>query len=332
MTIAKNVTELIGARTYLPEGPYGTNGNAPQPNFEPGTVIQGDLKAEFEFVLLPVSSTITLNQGDVIIYDNSGYGIQSLAGTGVHPFGSAAGSVFYGGRTGDLNAIVSVGNIWSYTFSTPGIYGIWVQRAGIGLVNCATVNAQTKPLNTTAVPGQLNAPATALSTSQGFGAGVLYTCPTSWTFTGTTTSGSATLTGVSWAKTPGITRGQLITGTGIPTGTVVTDFQGSTVSLSQVATASGAITATVQNGVTTGSVTSGSNVITNVASIAGLYPNQTLTGTGVSSTIVSITGTSIGNYTITLAGNATATNSSVTLTGSVYIEAFWGWPTISVQN
>jgi hypothetical protein len=333
MTIAKNATALLGARVYLPEGPYGTAGNLPQPSFAPGTVIEGELKAEFEFVLLPVSSTITLNQGDCIVYDNSGYGIQSLAGTGVHPFGAGVGSVFFGGRTGELNGIVPPGNIWSYTFSTPGVYGIWVQRSGYGLINCATVNAQTKPLNTTAVPGQLNAPASPLATSQGFGTGVLYTCPTTWTVTGTTTSGSATITGVSWTNNPGITKGQLITGTGIPTGAVVTDFQGSTISLSQTATSSNsAITITVQNGVTTGNVVNGSNVITGVTAIAGLYPNQTLTGTGVSSRIVSITGVSTGNYTITLAGNATATNSAVTLTGSVYVEAFLSWPTISAQN
>ena len=330
MTIAKKVTANIGARAYLPEGPFGSAGQFPLPSFAAGEVVEGDLGAEFEYVLLPVSAAITLNQGDCIVWDNSGYGIQSLTGSGAHPFGAQVGFFFLGGRVADLQGLVSPGNIWSYTF-TPGVYGIWCQRAGKGLVNCATVNAQTKPLNTTAVAGQLNAPATALAASMGFGAGVLSACPTSWTFTGTTTSGSSVITGVTWTKTPGITKGQTISGTGVVTGSVVTDFGGSTVTMSNAASASGTVTITVSNAQTYVTTTNGSPVLTNVTSIAGLYPNQTLTGTGISGTIVSITGNA-APYTITMSANSSATANSISAVPSVYIEAFINWPTIAVQN
>lgn len=333
MTIAKKVVgPAIGARVYLPEGPFGVGGQYPMPGFAPGEVIEGDLGAEFEYVLFPVASTVTLNQGDCIVYDNSGYGVQSLTGAGAHPFGASVGFAFFGGVKAEENGLVPQGSIWSYTFSTPGIYGIWVQRSGKGLVNCATVNAQTKPLATTAVAGQLNAPATALVGSMGINAGSLSACPTSWTFAATTTSGSAVLTGVSWTKTPGITKGQTISGTGIPTGAIVTDFEGSTVTMSAVATASGAITATVSNAQTYVNTVSGSPVLTGVTSIAGLYPNQTLTGTGIAGTIQSITGTAATGYQITMSANATATGSAISAVPSVYIEAFINWPFIASQN
>lgn len=331
MTIAKKITGLVGARAYAPEGPFGAAGQYPLPSFAPGEVIQGDLGAEYEYVMLPVTSSITLNQGDCIIYDNSGYGVQSLTGSGAHPFGASAGFLFLGGSKADQASQPAPGNIWSYTFS-PGVYGIWVQRAGKSLINCATVNAQTKPLNTTAVAGQLNAPSAALAGSMGFGTGVLSACPTSWTFTGNVTSGSAVITNVAWTKTPGITKGQTISGTGIPTGTVVQDFNGSTVTLSAVATATNAgVTITVSNAQTYVTTTNGSPVLTNVTSIAGLYPNQTLTGTGISGTIVSITGNA-APYTITMSANSSATANSISAVPSVYVEAFVNWPTITVQN
>lgn len=332
MTISKKITDVIGARGYLPEGPYGSAGNYPLPSFPPGEVCPGELGAEYEFVMLPVSAAITLNQGDCIVYDNSGYGIQSLTGTGAHPFGASVGFFWLGGRNADQATQPAPGNVWQYAFSTPGVYGIWVQRAGKGLVNCATVNAQTKPLNTTAVAGQLNAPAAALAGSMGFGTSTLYTCPTSWTFTGNVTSGSAIITSVAWTKTPGITIGQTISGTGIPTGAVVKDFSGSTVTLSAIATATNtSVTVTVSNAQTYVNTTNGSPILTGVTSIAGLYPNQTLTGTGIVGTIVSIYGTA-APYTIQMSGNSTATGSAISAVPSVYVEAFIYWPTIAAQN
>lgn len=332
MTIAKKATGLIGQRAWAPEGPFGTAGNFPMPSFAPGEVAEGELGAEYEYVLLPVTAAITLNQGDCIVYDNSGYGVQSLTGAGAHPFGASVGFVFYGGRVAE-ETIPVAGNIWSYTYQ-PGIYGIWVQRAGKGLVNCLTINAQTKPLNTTAVAGQLNAPTTPLAGSMGMSP--VFTCPLTWTFTGTVTSGSSVITAVAWTKTPGITKGQTITGTGIPAGSYVVDFVGSTVTFSNLtgtnATATNTgVTVTVANNLTTLTTTNLSPVLTNVTSIAGLYPNQTLTGTGIVGTIVSITGNS-APYTITMSGNSTATANNITAVPSVYVEAFIYWPAISSQN
>jgi hypothetical protein len=332
LTIARKITDQIGMRAYLPEGPYGASGNYPMPSFAPGEVVVGELGAEFEFVFFAANAAVTLNQGDCIVYDNSGYGIQSLTGTGAHPFGASMGFFFLGGRNADQATQPAPGNIWSYTFATPGIYGIWVQRAGKGLVNCLTVNAQTKQMNTTAVPGQLNAPATALVGSMGTTAGELYACPTSWTFTGTTTAGSAVITNVSWTKTPGITKGQTISGAGIPTGAVVTDFNGSTVTMNLAATSTNAgETVTVSNAQTYVTTTSGSPVLTNVTSIAGLYPNQTLTGTGIAGVIQSIVGNA-APYTITMSANSTATGNGIAAVPSVYIEAFIYWPMIATQN
>ncbi len=61
----------------------------------------------------------------------------------------------------------------------------------------------------------------------------------------------------------------------------------------------------------TGSITSGSAIVTNVSSVAGLTIGQTVAGTGIpaGTTIVAI-----GTTTITLSQNATATNAGITIT------------------
>lgn len=335
MSIARKVTGLIGPKVYQPEGPYGAAGNFPFPSFAPGDISRGELGAEYEFVLFAANVATTLNQGDCLVWDNTGFGVQSLTGTGAHPFGAQVGTVFFGGQSALEQQITPpLGNIWTATLQ-PGVYGVWCQRAGKGLANIATVNAQSKPLNTTAVGGQLNAPAAALAGSMGFAAGTFSPCPTSNTFTANTTAGSGVLTGVAWTKSPGIERGMTVSGTGVPTGAVVTDFSGSTVTISPAATAAGTgVTITVSRGNTYGNTTNNSALVTGVTSIAGVYPNQTISGTGIagSTTIVSVTGTAAGGYTITLSQPATVTGPAVNLTTSGYIEAFLNWPTIAVQN
>lgn len=332
MTIAKNVFGGIGPRVYLPEGPYGAAGNAPLPSYADGSVIQGELGAEYEFVRIAVATPFTVNQGDVFVWDNSGLAVQSQTGSGAHPFGASVGTAFLGGRVSDLQGVTSPGNVWTYTFPTPGVYGMWMQRSGKSLINCATVNAQTKPLNTTAVNGQVNAPATALSGSMGVNSA--YTAPTVFTFTASTTTGSAVLTGITGNALKGLVKGQTLSGTGIATGAVIADIQGATVTMSLAATATNAAqTITATNGSSYGTTTSGSAALTNVTSINGLYPNATIAGTGIpgSTTILSITGNS-APYTINMSANATATANSIALTASVYIEAFLDWPFIGSQN
>ena len=329
MTIATVQAGVIGSRSYAPEGPFGTAGNFPWPAFKPGEVNYGDAEGEWVYVLLPVVSAFTLNQGDWLVWDNSYMAVVSQTGSGVHPFGANCGTFFLGGRVAAGQNNTSAGNIWSYTFSTTGIYGIWVQRAGISIGNVATINAQTKPLNTTAVNGQMNAPAAPLAGSMGT-TGV-FTAPLSFTFTGTTTTGSAILTAASQNK--GLVIGQSLSGTGVATGAVIKDIQGSTVTMSLVATATGTVTITAQNGQFFCTTTNASPNLTNVTSIAGIYPNQTLTGTGIAgaTTVLSVLGNS-APYTIVMSANATATANNITVAATVYYEILLRWPYIGSQN
>jgi hypothetical protein len=329
MTISYKQVEAVGGRIYLPEGPFGAAGQFPIASFTPGYVVGGDAESEYTYLFLNVAAALTLNQGDVLVWDNSYVAVQSQTGAGIHPFGADVGTFFLGGRVGDPAAAPNAGNVWSYTFSTTGVYGIWVQRAGTSLMNIATVNAQSKPINTTAVLGQVNQPAAALAGSMGIGNA--WSAPTSFTCTATTTTGSTVLTAVNTNK--GMVIGQQLSGTGIATGAYIKDLQGATITMSLAATSSATNTITASNNATTGNVTNLSAAITGVATIPGIYPNQTITGTGIpaSTTILSITGTA-GNYTINLSAAATATNAAVALTTSIYVEAFLRWPNVSVQN
>jgi len=328
MTIAQRQYEAIGARVNLPEGPFGNSGNTPFPSFLPGTEASGDREAEFVYLFLTVETTMTLNQGDVLVWDNSFQAVQSQTGSGVHAFGSSVGTFFLGGQIDTAEEFAS-GGIWQYVFPTPGVYGIWVQRAGVSLMNIATVNVQTKPMNTTAVLGQVNCPAAALSGSMGITGA--YPALTSWTFTATTVIGSVNLTVASQAK--GLVIGQTLSGTGIPNGTYIKDIQGGIVVMSAAATAAGTgVTITAANNSCWGSTTNGSpNLV--VPNIPGIYPNQTIAGTGIpgSTTILSISG-GPGAYTIVMSANATATAASINFTTTVYIEALLRWPQITVQN
>ena len=62
----------------------------------------------------------------------------------------------------------------------------------------------------------------------------------------------------------------------------------------------------------------------------GVYPNATLTGTGVSGTLSKVTGTP-GNLTITLSANASASG-TVSIAATQYVEAFLTNPFISSQT
>jgi hypothetical protein len=330
MAIASFQMEGLGARTYLPEGPFGAAGQTPLPSFKPGAVVAGDCEAEFVYLTFEPTASVTINQGDWFAWDHTYVGVLSpVAAAASLPFGANVGTFFLGGRVGDPAAAPAAGNVWSYTF-TAGVYGIWVQRSGTSLMNVATINAQSKAMNTTAVAGQMNQPSAALANSMGIvGA---WTAPLTQTFTATTVTGSAILTVVSATK--GYAIGMKITGTGIPSSTVIRDIQGSTVTISNAATASGsAVTMTATNSAADVTTTTSSAVLTNVTSINGLYPNQTITGTGISAstTIVSITGNQ-APYTITMSAVATATANNIAVVGTIYYEGFLRWPYAGVQN
>ena len=83
----------------------------------------------------------------------------------------------------------------------------------------------------------------------------------------------------------------------------------------------------------TANTTNGSAVLTNLSTVTGIYPNMTISGTGIpaSTTISSING-SAGNYTITLSANATATGSTITMTCAKYVEAYLNSAFISAAN
>ena len=326
MTISRFKSDLIGPRAFAPEGPYQT-ANWPLQEFSPGEVTWGDGESRFVFVTLPIPVATTLNQGDFVVYDNSFAAVQSQTGAGVHAFGASVGTVYFGGRVATANASVSAGNVWSITLS-PGVYGIWVQVYGICVANIATVNLQSKPMNTTAVLGRADQPAVALAGSMGIvGA---FSCPLSNTFTATTVTGSVNLTAASQNK--GLVIGQTLSGAGIATGTIIKDIQGPIVVMSLVATASASgVTVTAANNSFVCTTTNASPTLTNVTSIAGLYPNQTVTGTGIAGVIVSIFGNA-APYSILMSANSTATANSISATTSGYIEAFIKTPYIGVQN
>lgn len=326
MTISIAQFEGLAARVYTPEGPYGAAGQTPLPSYAPGDVVAGKAEAEFTFVLFPVTAAVTLNQGDLLVWDNSYTASQSsfVFATAGYPLGTDVGTFFLGGRVGDPAAAPAAGNQWSYTFGV-GVYGIWVQRAGTSLAKTGTITTQATQAVTTSTVSQVAyaAGATHFQNING-----IYSCFTSFTFTGTTTTGSTVLTAVS--NCVGLVKGQTLSGTGVATGAVITDIQGSTVTMSLAATANGSVTITAANNSTFVTTTNGSPVLTNVTSIAGIYPNQTIAGTGIpgSTTIVSITGNA-APYTITMSANATATANNINATTTGYIETFLRWPFLS---
>lgn len=329
MTIAIAQFEAVGARTFAPEGPFGTAGNTPLPSFKPGSVAAGDAESEFVYLLFPVYASRTVNQGDFVCWDNSyqaGVLSDVFVATG-YPLGTDVGTFYLGGRSADPAAFPNAGNLWSYTFPTAGIYGIWVQRAGTSIGNWGTITTQATQAVSTITVGQA-ASATGATHFQNI-TGLSSTANT-WTFTGTTTTGSAVLTGIAALTLgTGLENGLTLSGTGIPNGTTILDFQGASLTMNSVATATGAVTITAKKGTAFITTANGSPIVTS-PTINGLYPNALLTAVGVAggaATIVSITGNS-APYSITLSGNSTA-SATVTATASKYIETFLRWPYLS---
>lgn len=329
MAIAIYTYEAAGSRIGPPEGPFGASGNTPVPAFKPGTVGCGDCESEFVYLLFPVYTSRTLNQGDFIAWDNSYMAnvLSDVFATTGYPVGTDVGTLYLGGRSGDPAAWPNAGNMFSYTFPTPGLYGIWVQRAGTSLGNWGTITTQATQAVSTSTVGQI-ASATGASSFQNV-TGASSTVSTR-TFTGTTATGSTVLTAIAaLTKGTGLEIGMTLSGTGIPNGAVLIDFQGNTATMSVAATAAGAVTITATKGTTFITTVNGSPIVT-APTINGLYPNALLTAVGVAggaATIVSISGNQ-APFSITLSGNSTA-SATVTATASKYIETFLRWPYLS---
>lgn len=329
MTIAISQFEGLGARTYAPEGPFGSAGNFPVPNFKPGSVVGGDAESEFVYLLFPVYTSRTLNQGDFIAWDNS-YSANVLSdvfATTGYPLGTDVGTFYLGGRSGDPAAWPNGGNLWSFTFPTPGIYGIWVQRAGTSIGNWGTITTQATQAVSTSTVGQVASAAGAASFQNVSG---VWSATQTRTFTGTTATGSAVITAIAaLTKGSGLEIGLTLSGAGIPNGAIIVDFQGNTVTMNVVATASAAVTITATKGTAWITTVNGSPIVTS-PTINGLYPNALLTAAGVAggaATIVSISGNA-APYQITLSGNSTA-SATVTSAATKYVETFLRWPYLS---
>lgn len=329
MTIAIAQFEAVGARTYAPEGPFGAAGQSPLPSFKPGSVTGGDAESEFVYLLFPVYASRTINQGDFIAWDNTYTAnvLSDVFATTGYPLGTDVGTFYLGGRSGDPAAWPNAGNLWSYTFPTPGLYGIWVQRAGTSIGNWGTITTQATQAVSTSTVGQVASAAGASSFQNVSG---LWSVTNIATFTGTTATGSAVLTAIAaMTRGSGLEIGMTLSGTGIPNGAVIIDFQGSTVTMNVVATASAAVTVTARKGTAWITTVNGSPIVTS-PTINGLYPNALLTAVGVAggaATIVSISGNS-APYQITLSGNSTA-SATVTSVATKYIETFLRWPYLS---
>lgn len=344
MTISAFEFDLIGMHPYTPEGPYGTAGNFPLPSVKPGTVVAGDNGGEFIFLLFPVVTAMTLNQGDAVCWDNTMVASRTgeISVTGEYDIGLNVGTVNFGGTTGGVAGGTGIaGNAFNFTFAT-GTYGIWAQRAGPSLAN---INATTTLAIPTTIGGNrgritfLAVP----TKSNAISPGSLGFMQTSKTFTADTLTGSTTLLNVNVGKF--VQKGMALTGTGIPgtTGfpvTTVLDFTGSTITMSAAATATNVANVnTALANSTSGFTASGSPILTGVASILGFYPNQTIAGTGIpaATTIVSIGGTS-APFTITMSANATATSAAgvyiafSTTAMPNYGEVFLNWPIYSAAT
>jgi hypothetical protein len=118
-------------------------------------------------------------------------------------------------------------------------------------------------------------------------------------FTGIVTNTSKNITLVS--SFTGLTVGQVVGGPGIPAGSTIATLTPATntIVMNNAATATSTIPITAAN------VTSGSNIVSGLGSVAGILVGQTISGTGIpGSTTVTI----IGTNTITISSNATLTN------------------------
>lgn len=332
MTIAQFQRDLIGARIYYPEGPFGSMGNDPRPGFGIGSSAHGPGEGEWVYVRLALLVATTIKQGDLLMWDNSFTATLAVSNATApgYPVGMKVGTVFFGGRVGDPAAHPNPGNVWSATLSA-GIYGVWAQVRGCSLLNVGTVTSQATAPVTTSTAGLVGFTGAAAGGAQVItGVSVM---PVAFTFTATTVVGSSTLSAVS--TNVGLVTGMNITGTGIPNGTVIKSIDGATVVISKVATAAGSgVTMTCTNGKASAATTVNlSAILSNVSTLVGFYPNQTITGTGIpASTLISSMESKGGVNTITMSKAATASATIADLTAAQaanYSEAMLNYPTIT---
>jgi hypothetical protein len=342
MTIAIEQFSTVGAKIFQPDGPF-SNQTPGLLAFKLGTVIDGDAEAEYTYLQLTVTGALVLQQGTIIGWDNSYQAYLPTTATETQHGGSSIGSFFLGGRVGDPGGLPSSAN-WPYlyTFPSPGVYGIWVQRSGSALLNLVSA-AVTAPafgnvVTTTTTAGAVDAPTASVGKPiQG-----LFLAPFSATFTCNNTNGSAVLTAVSTAK--GVELGMGITGTGIPAGCFVAAINGNTITLGNITAAGSALCTSTNTGLTatcsryqfTANTVNGSPILTNVSNISGIYPGSGLgvagAGIPIGATVLSIGGNSASGFVVTMSANATSTTTSTTfnftpvVSNTTVVEGLFRWP------
>ena len=150
---------------------------------------------------------------------------------------------------------------------------------------------------------------------------------TSFTVTATATNGSATLTGVT--STTGLAVGGVVTGFGIPPGTIVASFTGNTITMNNPAVIAIPLTATA---------TFGSPILTGIADTTGIAVGGSVTGSGIppNTTVQAFTTTPPAPppaETITMSKNAGAPNAAAPGTvGTFTIGATTGQYVITIQQ
>lgn len=329
MTIASPQIELLGIKTFIPEGPFDFVTTFPSQRL--GVCVEGDYESEYVPLYFDATAGQTVKQGDALVWDGTYTAIYCITANATR--GMSFGTLYLGGRYGDATAgggAIGGGAAFSYTFPVAGRYMIYAQRAGTSLLSVNSSAATGNLAETTTTSGQVGAPASPTVTSKLIAGLYLPAAQSTFTFTANTTNGSAVLTNVSLFK--GLAVGQTISGTGIPTGTIITLISAGSITISNAATATNtSTTITVTNYQFYCTTTNGSPTLTNVTTVYGIYPGATLTGTGVSGTVVSINGSS-GNWSITMSANASASGSNIAVAATLYTEALLKWPYIDKTN
>ena len=236
-----------------------------------------------------VTFTGSLTAGKPLIYAFLGANVPAVGsivtGIGIPP---GAGAV--------ITALTNTASATPTAITTKG-------SAVLTVVSSVSNLALGQPITGTNVPA--NSYISALGTNT-----ITFTNPTAATASGSTTvsptgyvtSGSATITGLS--SVSGLIVGQVITGTGIPSGaTILSPIGTTTITISAPATLTSQV-------VTTGSLTAGSPTVSGVSSIAGVIIGQPITGTGIAAgtNITAVTASSI-----TMSANATASTPAQTV-------------------
>jgi hypothetical protein len=140
------------------------------------------------------------------------------------------------------------------------------------------------------------------------------------TFTGNLASGSTTITNIS-AVAGNLAVGQAIAGTGIAPGTVITAFNGTSVTLSIASTAAASDVRFIGYGTAfTGTTTSDSKVIsgvTTLGSLSNVVAGQTVSGPGIPSG-AAVASVGVNSITLTVAATASATGAFTSAAGGFY--------------